>query len=145
MWREDLPPLSLTVRVALTKFSKLKMEPLKGLPHSPSKMPSCPGLGQLAGSSTPGRSSRHAPKHSPNSSQESLFPSPFLAPANQISRRAATGSCVHPGSQQASPPICIISSPHSQETAPNLVSLTYSFLMRPPLGTCCAFFGLTGC
>lgn len=47
MWRKDVTPLFLTARVALTKLSKLKMEPLKGLPHSPSKMCLCPGLDQL--------------------------------------------------------------------------------------------------
>lgn len=73
MWREDVTPLSLTVRVALTKLSKLTTEPLKGLPHLPSKMHICPRLGQISGSSTPGRP-WHAPKHSPNSSQEKFFP-----------------------------------------------------------------------
>lgn len=142
MWREDVTPLSLTIRVALTKLSK---EALKGLAHLPSKKCLCPGLGQLGGSSTPGRCSWHAPKYSLNSSQDRLFPYPFLARANQVSRRAATGSCGHPGSQQASPPICTICPPHSSETAPNLVSFTYLFLKGPPLGTHRAFFGLTGC
>ena len=147
--RADLTPLSLSVRVALTEFSKLKDR----VPQRHASISSLPTQNALMSRSQPACWLLHTRK---TCSSHSKTRSKFLsrdAPPNSLA--GSSKPIPKKGCYRVLCPSWIPTSfsTHHLHHLPTPLSencsqphlLTHPFLKGPPLSTHCAFFGLTGC